>query len=362
MTLAELLAAVMWIGMTAYVVFGGADFGAGFWDLVAGGAGRGRDQRTLIEHVIGPVWETNHVWLIFVIVVMWTAFPAAFAAVASTMYIPLTGAASGSSCGAPGSPSARRSRTCRSSGCSAPPSRPRRCSHHSSSARVPLGSAAGDLVTSWLNPTSLLGGVLAVAACAYRAAVFLTADARRERRDDLAEAFRVRALGAGLVSGAIALGGVMVLRTDAPQLYEGLTGRALPLMLASAAGGIAALALLWQRRYAAARVASAEAVAAVIWGWAVGQYPAMLVGSVTIAEAAAGRATLQAMLVALAIGTVLVVPSLVWLYVLFQRHPGGAEAADALMPQAPSPDHPRPTRAGAPAGGASPRRRPRDRP
>src|SRR5260370_30424362 len=92
-TLSDVLAAVMWIGGDAYACFGGADFGAGFWDLTAGGAHRGERQRALIEHSIGPVWEANHVWLIFVLVVMWTCFPGLFGAVSSTLWIPLTLAA-----------------------------------------------------------------------------------------------------------------------------------------------------------------------------------------------------------------------------------------------------------------------------
>ncbi|WP_328863041.1 cytochrome d ubiquinol oxidase subunit II [Streptomyces sp. NBC_00306] len=95
MHLPEIMLVVLWIGLTAYVLFGGADFGAGVWDLLAGGAERGRDQRHLVEHSIGPVWEANHVWLIFVIVLTWTGIPSVFAAIASTLYIPLTAVALG---------------------------------------------------------------------------------------------------------------------------------------------------------------------------------------------------------------------------------------------------------------------------
>jgi cytochrome d ubiquinol oxidase subunit II len=340
MTLAELLAAVMWLGMTAYVVFGGADFGGGFWDLVAGGARRGAEQRRLIEHVIGPVWEANHVWLIFVIVVLWTAFPVVFAAVASTMYLPLTGAALGIILRGSGFAfrkavedvsTKRVFGAAFASSSVLTPFFLGTVAGGIASGRVPLGNAAGDLVGSWVNPTSLLGGVLAVAVCAYLAAVFLTVDATRDGPQRLAEVFRRRGLGAGIVAGIIALGGIAVLRADAPVLYAGLTGRAFPLMVISAVGGLVALGLVWRRRYQAARVASVIAVVAVIWGWAAGQYPAMLVGEITIAEAAAGRATLEAMLFTLAVGAILLVPSLVWLYVLFQRHRPGAE--DDLTPQ-----------------------------
>src|ERR671927_1971834 len=95
MSLGDAVLGVMFLALLAYALFGGADFGAGIWDLLAGGTVKGRPQRTLIEHSIGPVWEANHVWLIFILVVLWTGFPVAFAPIMSTLYIPLTGAAFG---------------------------------------------------------------------------------------------------------------------------------------------------------------------------------------------------------------------------------------------------------------------------
>jgi cytochrome bd ubiquinol oxidase subunit II len=187
------------------------------------------------------------------------------------------------------------------------------------SGRVPPGSARGDPLTSWWNPTSVLGGAMAVGVCAYLAAVYLTADAERAGQAALAERFRRRALGTGVAVGAVALAGIGVLAADASRLYQGLTGRALPLIAASAAFGLASLALLWRRQFLAVRVTAACAVVAVVWGWAVGQYPYMLEPDLTIAAAAAGRATLQAMLAALGVGAVLLVPSLAWLFILFQR-------------------------------------------
>src|SRR3712207_3752930 len=191
------------------------------------------------------------------------------------------------------------------------------------SGRVPAGIAAGDVVTSWLKPTSALGGVVAVLVCAYLAAVFLCADARREGADDLVEQFRARALGTAAVTGAVGLAGLFVLRADAPQLYTGLTGRALPVVALSVLAGLVALGLLWTRRFGAARAASGLAVTAILVGWAVAQYPYVLVPEVTVEEAARGRATLVAMLVALGAGAVVLLPSLVYLYVLFQRPPAG---------------------------------------
>jgi cytochrome bd ubiquinol oxidase subunit II len=328
MTLAEGLLALTWVAVTAYALLGGADFGGGFWDLVAGGARRGATQRALIEDSIGPVWEANHVWLIFAIVVLWTAFPGAFASIASTLYIPLTAAAFGVILR--GSGFAFRKTVDEVSlkrlfgGAFAfssvvTPFFLGTVAGAIASGRVPPGNARGDVFASWINPTSLLAGVLAVGVCAYLAALYLTADATREGATDLADGFRWRGLAAGVAVGAIALGGIGILATDAPALFHGLTGRALPLVLLSAAFGVLSLLLLWTRRYRIVRVTGALAVVAVIWGWAVAQYPYVLEPSLTIEEAAAGRATLEALLISLCIGAVFLVPSLAWLFLLFQR-------------------------------------------
>ncbi|MGZ4759384.1 MAG: cytochrome d ubiquinol oxidase subunit II, partial [Acidimicrobiales bacterium] len=218
---------VLFIGITAYAVLGGADFGAGFWDLVAGGPEKGRSQRVLIEKAIGPVWETNHVWLIFVLVVLWTCFPSAYASIASTLYIPLTLAAVGIILR--GSGFAMRKLV--------DPLRLQRLYGGAfalssvitpfflgaiagavASGRIPVGNAAGNPITSWLNASGLLGGTLAVVTCAFLAAVFLTAEAHRRDEPELSEAFRGRALVMGVVTGVVALGGIFVLRSDAPTL------------------------------------------------------------------------------------------------------------------------------------------------
>jgi cytochrome d ubiquinol oxidase subunit II len=335
-TLAEFLAAVLWLGVTLYALFGGADFGAGFWDLIAGGAERGARKRKLIEHSIGPVWEANHVWLIFVLVVMWTCFPPLFGAVASTLWIPLTLAAFGVI--ARGSSFAFRKVTTDighqrifgggfALSSVVTPFFFGAAAGAVASGRVPPGVGQGNAVTSWWNPVSIMTGILAVVVCAYLAAVYLTADARRSGDPELITQFRVRALGAGVVAGIVSAVGLLLLHNDAPSLAHGLAHRALPLVVVSGLAGLASLALLYLGHFLTARLTAALAVAAVLWTWAVAQYPHLLNPGLTISQAAANHAVLVAVLISLGVGAVVLVPSLVWLYVLFQRNPARSERA-----------------------------------
>ena len=327
MTAADAILILLWAGLTAYALFGGADFGAGFWDLLGGGR-RTDTIRALIEDTIGPVWEANHVWLIFALVVVWTAFPPVFAAVASTLYIPLTAVAIGVILRGSGfafRKSVEEPRLKRWFGVLfglssiITPFFLGAIAGAIASGRVPPGNAAGDPIGSWLNPTSLLGGILAVGICAYLAAVYLTSDARRGGDKVLADAFRRRALVMGAAVGVVAMAGIVVLANDAPTLYDGLITRALPLVILSALAGLVSLVLLQRRRFGAARLTAGLAVGAILWGWAVAQYPDLLVGSLTVAQASALEATLVALLISLLVGAVLVVPSMIALFVLSQR-------------------------------------------
>ena len=327
MTAADAILILLWAGLTAYALFGGADFGAGFWDLLGGGR-RTDTIRALIEDTIGPVWEANHVWLIFALVVVWTAFPPVFAAVASTLYIPLTAVAIGVILRGSGfafRKSVEEPRLKRWFGVLfglssiITPFFLGAIAGAIASGRVPPGNAAGDPIGSWLNPTSLLGGILAVGICAYLAAVYLTSDARRRGDKVLADAFRRRALVMGAAVGVVAMAGIVVLANDAPTLYDGLITRALPLVILSALAGLVSLVLLGRRRFGAARLTAGLAVGAILWGWAVAQYPDLLVGSLTVRQASALEATLMALLISLLVGAVLVVPSMIALFVLSQR-------------------------------------------
>jgi cytochrome d ubiquinol oxidase subunit II len=332
MTDAVALLGILWIGLTLYTVLAGADFGAGVWHLATGRRpGRALDparERELLEHTIGPVWEANHVWLIFVITVFWTAFPPAFGAFAATMYIPLTIAALGII--GRGAAFAFRKATevgwqFRAYGLAfgissvITPFVLGTIAGGLASGRVPPVIGGGNIIGSWINPTSIYSGVLAVGSCAYLAATYLTRDAAREGEHDLAEVFHRRALGTGIGVGIIALAGIAVLRVDAPHLFHGLTHRALPIVVLSVLCGIASLALVARRRYAAARVTAAATVATLLWGWGAAQYPVLLYPDLTINRAAAYPTVLRATLGVIAFSAVLLVPSIVWLIGMFQR-------------------------------------------
>src|SRR5690348_10148323 len=235
------------IGLVLYTVLAGADFGAGMWQLLSGGGERGERIREHCHHSMGPVWEANHVWLIFVLTVTWTAYPVFFGSVASTLALALFIAALGiilrgaSYALRSGATRTRELRTIDGMFAVASLVTPFALGAAAggiASERVPVGNAAGNLLTSWLNPTSILIGVLAVASSAYLAAVYLAADSVRTGDPELVRSFRARALGTGVVAGAIALGGLAVLHSDAHGLFEQLIhGAALAALLASVVAG-----------------------------------------------------------------------------------------------------------------------------
>lgn len=329
MTLADLAACLLVLGLSAYLVLGGADFGAGLWDLTAGGPERGARVRGIVKFGMGPVWEANHVWLIFVLVVCWTAFPTAFGSITSTLYVPLFAAAIGiifrGSAFALRGEAATIAEARVLGGTFAlssvlVPFFLGAAVGGIASGRVPVGNASGDALTSWWNPTSVTVGLTTVAVGAHLAAVFLAADSIRARQPDMVQAFRARALGSGVVSGLLAIVGLFVVRDDARSLYDGLTsGGGLALVCASAVGGLVTLGLEWRRRFDWARYTAALSVAAIVAGWAVAQRPYVLPGRLTLHQAAASHATLVALLVSAAVGMLLLIPSLWYLFRLVLR-------------------------------------------
>jgi cytochrome bd ubiquinol oxidase subunit II len=320
-------AVVLFIGVLAYAVLGGADFGAGFWDLTAGGAARGRRPRHLVDEAVAPVWEANHVWLIFCLVMLWTGFPKAFAAIMTTLYIPLGLAALGvvvRGCGF-----AFRSVMVRTD-----QQRVAGAAFAASSLVVPffLGTVAGaiasgrvpsagngDPLHSWVNPTSLLGGVLAVLVTASVAGVFLTAEAIRRGDAELFDWFARRARLTAGAAAVVALAGIGILHADAPRLFRELLTRGLALVVLSAAFGITALLLLRRLPPRTLQGLAAGAAGTITLAWGVAQYPYLLGTHLPIGGAAAPIPTLLALTVVAAAALVLVVPSFALLLVLHQR-------------------------------------------
>ncbi len=327
--LADIPIVFILVGLAAYTVLAGADFGAGFWTLFSGG-GRTSPAATRdhARHAMGPVWEANHVWLIFVLVVCWTAYPVAFGSIMSTLSVPVFVAAvgiilRGASYALRGqldaAPQRRLIEKIFALSSVLTPFALGTVVGAIASGRVPVGNAQGDLVASWLNPSSVLIGALAIATSSYLAAVYLAADARRLGERTLELDFRARALWAAVVAGALALAGLVVVRYDARPLFDGLTtGRGLAMVCASAAAGLVTLALVGASRFGPARVSAALAVAAIVAGWSFAQQPRFLPG-LTIDQAAAGRATLIAVAISAVVGAAILVPSLVLLFGLFLR-------------------------------------------
>jgi cytochrome d ubiquinol oxidase subunit II len=349
MSLAEVPACLILVGLVAYVVFAGADFGAGLWYLLAGPGRRGRAIRDFTYHAMAPVWEANHVWLIFVLVVSWTAYPTAFGSIMSTLAVPLFIAAVGIILR--GTTYALRSGRAPERetegvvglifGVSSvlTPYALGAAIGGIASGRVPVGNAKGDLWSSWINATSIMTGVLAVAVSAYLAAVYLAGDAVRAGEGELEERFRRRGLAMGAVMGPLAVGGLLAVREDARALFDDLTsGTALAAVLVSGAAGLATILLLRARRYEPARFSGALAVAAVVAGWGFAQRPDLLPG-LTVDEAAADHATLVALLVSLAVGSLILLPALALLFglVLRGRFDEGAAAEAAEPAAAPRP-------------------------
>jgi cytochrome bd ubiquinol oxidase subunit II len=333
------------VGITAYTVLSGADFGAGLWTLIPGGGRAGMAAtRDHTRHSIGPVWEANHVWLIFVLTVAWTCYPVAFGSIVSTLSIPLFIAAVGiifrGSMYALRSQLETGTRRVRlvedlfAFSSVLTPFALATVIGGIATGRVPVGNARGDLITSWLNPVSILAGVLAVAFSGYLAAVYLAADAHRLAERTLVHDFRVRALVTGVLAGALAVAGLNVVRVSGPRsLWHGLTsGLGLALVCVSALAGVTTMILVVRYRFGLARASAAAAVAAVIAGWAAAQEPRLLPG-LTVAAAAAGRATLVATIVGVAVGAAVLVPSLLLLYTLVLR--GRLDTAGDVPPGAP---------------------------
>jgi cytochrome d ubiquinol oxidase subunit II len=334
--LPEILAGIMLVALVLYAVLGGADFGGGAWDLLATGP-RAAAQRALIERAIAPVWEANHVWLVLIVVILFTGFPAAYSTASVWLHIPLTlmligivfrGSAfvfrkydvSG------GDPVQRRWGRVFAVSSIISPFFLGLSLGAITSGRLGAEAVAGrDFVSSfvrpWLHPFPVLVGLFALGLFAFLAAVYLTVEAPEP---ELQEDFRRRALAAGgasaLLAAATALGAAF------PEL-ERIRGRLLgawwtwALVAAAAVAWLGSMYALSRRRYPAARAAAIALVTLVLCGWAAGQYPYLISPDLTIRGAAAPEATLRPLLIALAAGVPVLVPSMYWLLRVFKRRP-----------------------------------------
>jgi cytochrome d ubiquinol oxidase subunit II len=325
MGLEEWVAAVGLMGVVLYGVLGGADFGGGIWDLFASGPRR-NEQRAAIARAMRPVWEANHVWLIFVIVILFTAFPPAFAALSVGLFglfhfvlvgITLRGAAFAFR----GSDYATRQ------------ANPWSTAFGIASVITPvlLGMAIGSVSTGhlrvidgkvsiegptpWFEPVSLVIGALALALCAYLAAVYLTLETRGALQED----FRQRALLAGGFVVALSLVSLPLFYFEAPHLWGELTGaRAAPVIVPGVGFAMLSGWALLKRQFRVARAAAIAQVTLLLFGWGVAHYPYLIYPDVTLHAAAAPPATLKFVLYALPVGAALLVPSLWLLFHVFK--------------------------------------------
>ena len=313
--------------MAAYALFAGADFGGGIWDLAAGSSPAGRRARDAIDASVTPVWEGNQVWIVLGLVLLWTGFPSAFAAITITLFVPLAASVLGIVLRGVGfafrheaiHPTSKRL-TGALFACS------------SLLAPFFLGTAVGAVTTgripvpshglstaAWTTPTALVTGGLFVAACAFIGAVYLVGDAHRRGHDDLVPYFGHRAILSGLVTGVLAAVNLALLHGSAPYVFGRLTGVALPLVIISVLAGAAAVTLILLRRQWLLRIFGALSVAAVVAAWGLAQYPWLFPTHLGLAAAAAPGASQLAEIVVIGMAAVLVVPSFAFLYWL-QQH------------------------------------------
>ena len=322
----ELLAAIMLIALSIYAVFGGADFGAGLWDLFARGP-RADRQRDVIAHAIGPVWEANHVWLILVVVLLFTAFPPAFAAIMVALHVPLTLMLVGIVIR--GSAFTFRSYDNTELG-------KRRWNRAFAipsvltpvllgmivgaiaSGRLPAHpERVGDYFAPSLAPFPIAVGLFTLLIFAYLAAVYLTLEADEP---DLSDDFRRRALIAAVAVGGMAWVVYLLARAHALPVFRGLNASpwGFPVRMATGACAIAAIGGLWARRYRLARAAAMVQVVLILWGCALAQAPYLVPPRLTVHNSAAPPATLRFLLVALGAGALVLFPSIYYLFRVFK--------------------------------------------
>jgi cytochrome d ubiquinol oxidase subunit II len=337
LTPAILIAGIMMLALNAYVLLAGADFGGGVWDFLAGGPRR-QAQRDLISHALAPIWEANHVWLILVIVLLFTCFPAGFATIAILLHIPLTLMLIGIVLRG----SSFVFRSYGSDLDSAQQRWGRVFAIASIVTPVLLGMCVGAVATGRIGETSLSGagsfvehfimpwltlfgfgvGLLALALFSFLAAVYLTVEAEGT---ELQEDFRSRALWAAAAVFVIAFGVLALSWSEAPMVRQMLVAGpwAVPLHIVTGIAAVTAIAALWTRHFRLARIAAAAQVTFILWGWAAAQYPYLLPPTLTIEAAAAPSRTLILVLWSVAAGACVLLPSLFYLFRIFKMQRQG---------------------------------------
>lgn len=327
-TFENLAAGTVYLGLAMYAVFGGADFGGGIWTGLASGP-RAREQRDKLFHAIGPVWETNHVWLIFVVVTLFTTFPKGFAALFTALPVPLVIALIGINFR--GAAFAFRHFGRQTGG--HVPFMAGTFAVASILTPLALGMAVTATATGkiifvkgwvqtgpwfWIGPFTLVGGVVGMAICAYLAPIYMTVRTEGELRND----FRRHGLYAGLALGILTTLEIPIAMVDAPLFADRLLAlRGAVLVVLAVSSGITAMVLLWRCHFLWAQIAAATTVALTIAGFAAAMYPDLLVGQLSLAAAAAPPATLRSFFSVLVIGITILIPSLLFLYWTFRGEP-----------------------------------------
>ncbi len=325
------MAAILWLAIVVYAVFAGADFGGGVWDLFARGP-RAEQQRAAVSRAMGPVWEANHVWLIFLITGLFTAFPAAFKALALGLYVPfslvlvgiiLRGAAFAFRAHASGGRGRQRFGLAFGVGSIITPFLLGACAGAVATGQaIQPAQTPAQLLLPWTSPFSLLCGALALAICAGLAAAYLTVETSGSGRPELAQDFRVRALAAGAATLVLAAVALPLTSSSAPALWRGLTGRAAPLALLAAVLALVAAISMLTRRFRAARAAAAGQVACILLAWAVAQSPQLVPPALTIEGSASPPEVMVSLLVTYGVGALFLLPSLGLLFYVFKgRNP-----------------------------------------
>ena len=328
-----IILSIMFTALGFYAVLGGADFGAGVWEFTTCLEDE-PDDKKLIADAIGPVWEANHVWLIFVLIIIFNGFPVAFAAISRALWIPLLLALMGivfRGAGfiirayAVGADWLREiAGTMFAFASTFTPFFMGMSIGAISSGELPVeanGRYSGNQLTDWLTPLSLYSGILAVGMCSYLAAVYLTREASLKDNPTLLRTWRSRALAAGIWIGILAWLGLIMCRLEAPALWSGLIARGWPLIGLSMLSGGGSLIALRNHRFQLANVLAATAVATVLLGWGLGTYPNLVPPHITIESSKAPDVVLWAMAICILGGSTILFPALWWLMRLFKSAP-----------------------------------------